>query len=127
MPATGPKNITDAQLKAALRKHAGVYVLAARELDCDRSNVRMRVERSPELQAFIQEIEDEVGDAAVAVIKSAILANDRQMARWYASTKLKDRGYTTRQEHTGANGGPLLPQQVQVTVTYGASDDGDVI
>lgn len=118
MTATGPKNITQAMLKAALRKHAGVYVLAARELGCDRANVCQRVKRSPELQRFVAEIEEEVGDAAVAVIKRAIVGGDKQMARWYASTKLKHLGFTTRTEVTGKDGAPLPAAPVHVIVEY---------
>lgn len=32
-------------------------------------------------------------------------------AQWYAERILKDRGYTTRQEHTGINEEPLVPKQ----------------
>lgn len=119
MPATGPKNITNAQLRAALRKHAGVYALAARELGCERSNVRMRVERSEELQQLCAEIEDEVGDACEAVIKSKLIAGDGEMARWYARHKLAGRGYTTRTELTGPNGGAIpVSASVAVTIEY---------
>lgn len=126
MASTARKNITDAMLKAALRKHAGVYVLAAKELGCDRTNVKQRVDRSPELQAYVAAIDEEVGDAAEAVIKRAILDNDRTMARWYADRKLKGRGFTTRVEHTGENGAPLPAPAVHVTVSYGGPDE-DVI
>jgi transcriptional regulator with PAS, ATPase and Fis domain len=45
------KHITIAALKAALKAHAGVYVLAADELGVTRQTVRQRVERSPALEA----------------------------------------------------------------------------
>lgn len=130
MPSTGPKNITNAMLKAALRKHGGVFVLAAQELGCDRTNVSQRVRRSPELQAVCAQIEEEFGDLAEGVIK--VTLNDRDavtkkptkaaqsMARWYAPMKLRDRGYATRTELTGKDGAPLAPAgpPVKIVVQY---------
>lgn len=137
---TGPKNISVNQLKAALRKHAGVYTLAAQELGCDRSNIDQRVRRSVELQEFVAGIEEEIGDAAEAVIKSTIIqqsdkAASRNMAKWYAGMKLSGRGYRARQELTGADGAPIgsvLPP-VNIVVQYvdagspGPATEEDVI
>lgn len=145
MPATGPKNITTAALKRALRKHAGVFVLAAQELGCDRTNVAHRVGRSPELQAFVASIDEEIGDIAEAVIKGALLEKQpgtntptkeaKTMARWYGNMKLGSRGYRTRSEITGKDGAPLPigPAAVHVHVEYidapkpAADTEGDVI
>lgn len=119
MTSTGPKNITNKALKAALRKHAGVYVLAARDLGCDRTNVSQRVGRSPELQAYVQQIEDEIGDIAVGVIVDAIVSKkDVKTAKWYAGMKLKDRGFSTRTELSGLDGAPLASPSVHIEVRY---------
>jgi hypothetical protein len=124
------KNITEAQLIAALRKHAGVYVLAARELGCDRANVRARVMRSEKLQALIAEIDAEIGDVAEGVIFDALMKKDRNMAKWYAERKLRGRGYVTRQEQVGADGQPLHPaggQALRIIVEYvDALPEGEV-
>lgn len=127
MPATGPKNISIPQIKAALRKNAAVLTLAARDLGCDRSNIVKRIERTPELQDLVAQIEQEVGDAAEAVIKNKILAGDGETARWYARYKLRDRGYSQRIEQTGVNGAAIA-QTVDVRISYvdapAADDDG---
>lgn len=115
---TARKGITEAQLKAALRKHAGVYAYAARDLGCDRANVKMRVDRSELLQQFLRDLEEEVVDAAEAVVLGQIIKGDQKMARWYLQTKGKHRGYSTRQEHTGAEGAPLPAPTVNVTIGY---------
>jgi hypothetical protein len=124
------KHITEAQLIAALRKHAGVYVLAARELGCDRSNVRMRVQRSERLQEVLAEIEAEIGDVAVGVIFDALMKKDRNMAKWYAERKLRHLGFVTRQEQVGADGQPLHPagsQALRIIVEYvDALPEGEV-
>lgn len=116
---TGPKGIAEVRLKAALRKHAGVYALAARDLGCDRSNVRHRVDRSPALQEFVAQIEQEVGDAAEAVVKRDILGGSVKTAKWYLTMKHKDRGYTTRTEVSGPDGGAIpVAQEVVVRIEY---------
>lgn len=130
--STGPKNITDKALIASLKKNAGVFVMVARELGCDRSNVARRVARSDKLKRIVQEIEDEVGDIAVGVIVEALTKKDRQMARWYAGTKLKDRGFSARTELTGKDGAPLPAPAVTVLVEYvdapkRADEIGDVV
>lgn len=139
MPSTGPKNITNAALKRALRKHAGVFVLVARELGCDRSNVAHRVGRSPELQAFVANIEEEVGDIAEGVIKGTLVdaspgnaVERKRMARWYAAMKLGPRGYRTRQEVSGLDGAPLPGgPHVTIVVEYvdpkPVGEPGDVV
>jgi len=139
MPSTGPKNITNSALKRALRKHAGVFVLVAQELGCDRSNVAHRVRRSPELQAFVQSIEEEIGDIAEGVIKSTLIdaapgnaVERKKMARWYAAMKLGSRGFRTRQEVSGLDGAPLPGgPHVTIVVEYvdpkPVGEPGDVV
>lgn len=116
---TGPKGITNAMLKAALRKHAGIYALAAKELGCDRTNVKQRVDRSPELTALCAQLDEEIGDVAEAVIKRQLVAGDGRMARWYAERKMKGRGYATRTEVSGPDGGAIpVAQEVVVRIEY---------
>lgn len=118
MPATGPKGITVAMLKAALRKHAGVFSLAARELGCDRSNVDERVKKSPDLMAFCRQIDEEIGDACEAVIFNALITGDRQMARWYAPIKMRKRGYVVRDTGPEGDALPMGGPQVHFHVQY---------
>lgn len=123
--STGPKGITEAALKAALRKHAGIFASAARELGCDRSNVRRRVERSVELQEFVAEIEREADDLAKGIVIDTLGERDlrgkptkeaRNMARWYRDHGLRREGVKLRL--AGSDGGPLPAQAVMVTVVY---------
>jgi hypothetical protein len=137
-----PKGITTGKLAAALRKHGGIYALVAQELGCTRSNISQRVSRTPKLQEVCREIEEEFGDLAEGVIKSTLNERDpatrkptneaKRMARWYAPLKLRDRGYVTRQEHTGKDGAPLPAApagKVEVVIVYrdGPGEPGDVI
>lgn len=111
----GTKHITIGMLKGALRKHGGVYVLAARELGCSRENVWQRVNDNPELLAWRNEIVAEYEDVTEAGIFKKLLAADGTMLRWYAETKMKHLGYTRRIEHAGPDGAPLqmLPTIVE--------------
>lgn len=108
-------------LIAALRKHAGVFVLAARELGCQRHNVSQRVGRSVQLQAVCAEIKAEIGDVAKSVIYDALLKKDKPMARWYAERQLRDEGFGNTTALTDPNGNPLQlagPTNVTIVTQY---------
>ena len=47
-------------------------------------------------------------DFAEALILKKMKEGDTTMIIFYAKTQMKDRGYSERLEHTGANGEPLL-------------------
>lgn len=83
-------------VKRALKRNAGVLSLAAKDLGCTRENVRARIKRSAELQAYLQEIDEEIGDVAVAHIVNAIKNGDMKTIRWYATLRLKHRGFATK-------------------------------
>lgn len=128
---SGPRGISEAQFKAALKKHAGICSMAAAELGISRSAVTQRIGNSRALQAFVLEIEETLLDAAEAVIADAILKRDRQTTRWYMERKGKRRGYTTRVEQTGPDGAALPAPAIKVEITYVDSEptpeDEDVI
>lgn len=121
---------TDTQLKAALKKNAGALALAAADLGVTRQAVHARVKRSKAVQAFIAELEETLLDVAQGVVAEAIMRKDHRMTRWFLQTKGKHLGFTTRQEHSGPDGGAIpVAQKVQVEVTYVDSpeSEGDVI
>lgn len=121
----GPLGITDDVLRAALKKNAGIYAYAAEELRCSRANVQQRVERSPELMAFVQEIKSTLGDLCEGGIAKLIKEGDPATLRWYAGVKLRDRGYSTKVDLVPPGGGPP-GSSVKVTyefVTPEARDD----
>lgn len=134
MPATGPKNITEKAIRAALRKHAAIPALVARELGCDRSNITKRISRSPSLQALVAEIEAEVDDMTDGVILDTLGRRDaagrptkdaQNMARWRKDHKLRAEGLRVRLEHTGKDGSPLpAAPSVQVEIRYFDADAG---
>lgn len=112
-------HVSNAQIKAALTAQMGVIVLAAKQLGVTRQAIHLRVNASPELQAHIADVEETMLDVAEGVAKSAIIAQDKQMTRWFLDRKGRNRGYVTRSEQTGADGEPLnAPQAINVVVQY---------
>lgn len=104
MPAkrTPPnKKATNAQFKAALKKNGGLAAHAARDLGMTRQGVSQRIRKSPELQAFLAELDQTHLDTAEGVVLEAIANKDLPTARWYLERKGKKRGYATKVETEG--------------------------
>ena len=93
----GKSHVSDAMLKAALRAYAGNLSQAAKACRLSRQSVWERVRRSPELQAFIAEIEQEVGDLAQSNVVEAIKAGDAIMTRWYLERRNPE--YSNKREN----------------------------
>lgn len=88
-----PKMLSEAQIEAALRSHAGIMSFAAKALGVTRSAVHIRVDRSPRLQAVAAEVRETILDAAEGNIAKAINKGDVQTSRWYAERLGQGRGY----------------------------------
>ena len=56
----------------------------------------------------VDDVQELQKDFAEALILKKMKEGDTTMIIFYAKTKMKDRGYSERVEHTGANGEPLL-------------------
>ena len=89
----GEKGISDATLKAALRKTGGVIGLAAQVVGTSPQNVRQRIARSLALQEYLQGLEEDVMDVVEAGLLDLIMRKDPMTLRWYAERKGKRRGY----------------------------------
>jgi hypothetical protein len=96
-----------ARAKHALEQSGAIRSIAAHMLGVHRSTLYTFMVRHPSLETFAQEIEEELKDLAEAEIIKAIRAGDMQTVRWYAETKMKDRGYPRRTEMVGKDGGPV--------------------
>ena len=116
---TGPKGITINMMKAALKKNAGVMSLAARDLGLDRSSVSERISKHPELQEWCRQIDQEMGDAAEAVVKKDIIGGEVKTAKWYLALKHADRGYRAQTALTNPDGSALQPAPpVTINISY---------
>lgn len=108
----GPKKATNAQIKAALAKHAGIVYLAAKELGMARQSVHERISSSPELKAWAENLREEIYDVVDGVIMEAVTPlidketgkrirePDLTTVRWFADRHMRKRGYGTQVEAT---------------------------
>jgi Bacterial regulatory protein, Fis family len=95
-PRTGYTQVPEARVKAALKRHAGNISLAARACGISRQALWSRVQRSPELQAFIYDVEEDTCDMVENAIIEAVRNGDMATARWWADRRMRHRGYGPR-------------------------------
>lgn len=91
----------------ALREHNGIVLKAAEACGVTRKTFYRFMEKHPHLQEVREEVDETLLDVAEAHVITDLHAGERKTIRWYLDRKGKDRGYTTRQEQTGRDGGPL--------------------
>ena len=100
------------EIQEALTRCRGNKSAVARELGIRRTNLVDRINSHPELILHAGELVDEVIDRAEqnvfeGVFDGADVVRQDQASRYILSTLGKNRGYSTRQEATGANGAPI--------------------
>lgn len=118
-----------AQIIAALEASAGIYMGAARILNCRCSTISNYVKRYKEIQLALDDImSDRCSIAEGIIIKR--MGDDKHpvlqfnAAVFYLKTKGKHLGYVEGKELTGTNGGPIQTQHVgPVLDTSALSDD----
>lgn len=111
------------QVADALRATGGIMTQAAKLLK-DATGlghyrksdmIRRYIEKHPELQAVMRDIEERTLDLAETKLVSAIRNEQRQdhlrAVCFYLKHKGKGRGYVGRSEVTGADGVPLYPER----------------
>lgn len=126
------KYISKKAIIDAITECGGVISLVANKLGCSRKNIYDRVNNDEDIKAALEDIVNRTGDAAENIILNAMttgvvyrpVKNEKsgetemkpfyievkdqvKAAQWYAERKLKNRGYTTRHEHTGKDGEEL--------------------
>lgn len=106
---------------SAIRKGHGIQSEVARLLGCDPVTVRRFMKRHPELLAIQAEATEPVIDRAEQRLFAALEDEDPRVwmaaAKYILSTKGKHRGWTSRTEVTGANGGPMAVATVNIDLT----------
>lgn len=101
----------------ALREHSGVILRAAEACGVSRTAFYNFMEKHPELAEVKRELDEELLDIGEANVVTNLKAGDGKTTRWFLERKGKDRGYTTRQEQTGADGAPLEHHVVERRIT----------
>lgn len=104
----------------------GIISTIARRVGCDWHTAKKYIDTYPTVNRAYEDERERVTDLAESVLVQNIkLAYKKQEdtkepvdssdAKWYLTRKGKSRGYTERQEITGAEGGPLVVGNVQLT------------
>ena len=107
------KKVTDEQLITAIKKNGGIVADVVKSLhkeygiDITRDAIYKRKESAPAIAAAFDEAEDEMLDIAESKLIKAIKRGEMKPIMFYLRTKGKRRGYTERQEITGANEKPI--------------------
>lgn len=96
-----------AKATKALREHRGIMLYAAEACGCTRQTLWRFMQAHPELQEVRDECDEELLDIGENHVSKAIDAGDLKTIRWQLERKGKNRGYNTRVEQTGADGGAL--------------------
>jgi len=106
--------ISDEAFLSILRENGGLYAVTAKAIEgkfgisYSRQAVRQRALDHPE---EVADIEDEAKDIAEEGLISLMKDEDKKIKldaiKFYLGTKGKNRGYNTRTELTGADGGPV--------------------
>lgn len=89
---------TDAQFCAALKAANGVPNRAAEILGVTRQAVCQRIDRNPEFQAFVKDIEAGLIEKSVSIVAKAIDAEDLPTAKWLLERKGKHLGFALKSE-----------------------------
>ena len=100
--------ITKEQLMAAIAKSHGIRANVAKQLNRDTLTVRKYIEKyGEEAEQAMRQAADAVTDIAEDRLIQQIKAGERWAIKFWLSTRGKHRGFTERQEITGADGESL--------------------
>lgn len=93
----GKPTTTDKAFIAALRKHAGIPALAAKELKLTRQAVDFRMKHgSKRVRDAVAEIDAELLDLGKGNIVKSLMAGDGRMTRWFMEQKGAALGFGRR-------------------------------
>jgi hypothetical protein len=98
---------TAAQFIVAIPGTAGIVSAIAKRVGCDWHTAKRYIAKYPTVQRAYDDEAEKVLDLAETKVIEAINTGDMGTARWYLSTKGKNRGYAERREITGADGNEL--------------------
>lgn len=104
-----PEKYTVPQMEAALRQTRGLLTLAAERLGASYNTVKRYVDRSPTLQAVVEESRERRVDMAELKLDEMIKNGEPWAVQMTLRTLGRSRGYVERQEHevTGKDGKDL--------------------
>ncbi len=99
---------TDDQIMTALNETHGMVFLAAERLGCSHITIQRRSLSTPAVRTLIEKWRGRLVDKSELKLEAAIDNGEPWAVAMTLKTRGKDRGYVERQEHTGAEGEPLI-------------------
>lgn len=103
----GKEKFTAKQMVEALKSTRGFVSLAASRLKCSVRTVQNYVERYPSVKQAKEEAREMMIDIAEGKLYEQIQQDNMTAIIFFLKCQGKKRGYTERQEVTGAEGNPL--------------------
>ena len=106
--------VTDEQLITAIKKNAGVVAEIVKTLrreygiEISRDAIYKRKEANANIAAAFEDAEAEILDIAENKLIKSIKKGELKAVMFYLRLKGKNRGYSERQEITGANGNAVM-------------------
>lgn len=100
--------LTVSKIEQAIHDKRGNIAAVARSLGVARKTIYNRVEASPTLKTALEEARDTMLDNAERALYDEALNGNITALIFFLKTQGKRRGYTERQELTGADGGPVI-------------------
>lgn len=105
---------TDQEIIDAVKEMNGQVRLVARKLNCTHSTIYRRGAQNPEIREAWESSKDFVTDEIQQVLIEKAIAGEPWAVTFWLKTQAKHRGYTERQEFTGANGQPIEITTIEV-------------
>jgi len=111
------------QVIEACKDSAGIKAIVAKKLGCDRATICRYAKRYKTVRDALEQADEAATDMAEAAALKRIQAEYWPAIKYRLSTKGKDRGYTERQEITGAEGGEVVLKVVREDRAQGKAQD----
>ena len=116
------KNYTKEQVEEAIKGSVGIMSTIAKRLDCNWRIAKKYCEKWECTKIALANENESIIDLAESKAFSLIKEGDAGMIKWFLSRKGKERGYTERQEITGAEGKDLIPKTTLTIIEYNDAD-----
>jgi len=110
---------TAAEVVEAIKGSGGFVTAIARRLNCTARHVYNLIDKYETARDALFDEREAMRDMAEGELYKKIKEGDTTAIIFYLKTQGKSRGYAERQEHTGADGGPVRVEVVYSTETPG--------
>jgi len=95
---------TAAQFIEAIKDSGGIVTTIAQRVGCAWHTAKKYITNHPTVAQAWQDEREKLKDVAEVQLVKQVNNGEQWAVKYYLSTQAKDRGYTQRTEHTGANG-----------------------